>query len=101
MKCNDKKGAGKIKNFLRSTKTNSPTGKSGATNFSPIGHSFMSIETSADNHGSNVYLSFERTDIIQMSNIKICCNGFWAESSKSIGSFRVQPLLVYNIWSTR
>ena len=31
MKCNDKNNNGKIQNFIKSMKTNSPTGYSGAT----------------------------------------------------------------------
>ena len=39
IKCNDKNNNGKIQNFIRSTKTNSPTGYSGATSLPPIGNS--------------------------------------------------------------
>ena len=66
--CNDKNNKGKITNFLKSTKTNSPTGDSGATSPPPIGNAFMYLETSSGNHGSNVFCSFERTDIIQITN---------------------------------
>ena len=69
IKCNDKNGNGKIQNFIKSTKTNSPTGDSGATNSRLIGDSFMYIETSSNNHGNIVFVSFERTGIIQISNI--------------------------------
>ena len=62
--CNDKNNSGKIQNFLKSTKTNSPTGDSGATTLRPIGNAFMYFETSSNNHGNNVFVSFERTDII-------------------------------------
>ena len=65
-KCNNKNNTGKIQNFIKST-PNSPAGYSGATILPPIGNSFMYIETSSDNHGNNVYVSFERTDIIQIS----------------------------------
>ena len=37
----NKNGDTKIGNFLKSTKTNSPTGDSGATSLPPIGDSFM------------------------------------------------------------
>ena len=47
IKCNDKNNNGKIQNFNESTKTNSPTGNSGATSLPPIGDSFMYIETSS------------------------------------------------------
>ena len=39
--CNDKNNNGKIQNFIKSTKTNSPTGDSGATSLPPIGTAFM------------------------------------------------------------
>ena len=54
--CNDKNNNGKIQNFIKSTKTFSPTGKSGATSPPPIGNAFMYIETSSGNHGNNVFL---------------------------------------------
>ena len=52
--CNDKNNNGKIQNFIKSTKTNSPTGYSGVTSLPPIGTSFIYIEKSSDNHGNNV-----------------------------------------------
>ena len=68
--CNDKNNNGKIQNFIKSTKTNSPTGNSGATSVPPIGDAFMFFETSSNNSGSNiVFVSWERTDIIQITNI--------------------------------
>ena len=39
--CNDKNNNGKIQNFIKSTKTNSPTGNSGETSLPPIGDAFM------------------------------------------------------------
>ena len=65
--CNDKNINGKIQNFIKSTKSNSPTGNSGITSFPPFGDSFMYIETSSNNNGNNVFASFERTDIIQIT----------------------------------
>ena len=67
--CNDKNNIGKIQNFKKSTKTNSPTGDSGATSLPPIGNAFMYIETSSGNHGNNVFCSFERSDFVQITNI--------------------------------
>ena len=67
--CNDRNNNGKIQNFIRSTKTSSPTNNSGATVTPPIGDGFMYIETSSINFGSNVFCSWERTDIIQISKI--------------------------------
>ena len=66
IKCND---AGKVQSFLKSTKTNSPTGSSGAISLPSIGDSFMYIETSSDNNGDNVFVSWEGTDIIQITYI--------------------------------
>ena len=71
IKCNDENNAGKIQNFVRSTKTNSPTADSGATSLPPIGDSFMYVETSSNNHSNNVFVIFERTDIIQISKITL------------------------------
>ena len=104
MKCNDKNNNGKIQNFIKSTKLNSPTGYSGATSLALIGNSFMYLETSSNNHGNNVFVSFERTDIIQISNIKFYYNRFSIltnDSLKSMGHFRIQVLLEDNTWSTR
>ena len=75
-KCIDKNNNGKLQNFIKSTKTNSSTGCSGAESLPPIGNSFMYIETSSNNHGNNVFVSFERTDIIQISNITFYYNRF-------------------------
>ena len=61
---------------MKSTKTNSPTGYSGAESLPPIGNSFMYIETSSNNHGNNVFVSFERTDLIQISNITFIITDF-------------------------
>ena len=64
IKGSDKNSAGRLQNFIRSTKTNSPTGISGATSLHPIRDNFMFTETSAINYGPNVYCSFERTEVI-------------------------------------
>ena len=104
IKCNDKNNNGKIQNFIKSTKTNSPTGYSGAASLPPIGNNFMYIETSSNNHGNIVFVSFERTDIIQFSNITFFYNRFsnlTNDSLKSMGRFRYQLLLEENTWSTR
>ena len=67
-KCNDKKN-GNIHHFARLTKANSATSHSGAKNLPPIGNRFMYIETSSNIHGKNIFASFERIDIIQITNI--------------------------------
>ena len=58
----------KYRIFIKSTKTNTPTGDSGATSLPPTEDFFMYIETSSNNHSKNELVSFERTDIIQISN---------------------------------
>ena len=94
--------SGKIQNFIRSTKTNSPTGNSGATNLPPIGDSFMYIETISNNQGDNVYCSFERTDIIHICKITFYYNRFLGDGDhKAMGRFRIQLLLEDNTWSTQ
>ena len=79
--CNDRNKNGKQNNFIKSTKTSSPTGDSGATSLPPIGTAFMYIETSGNNNnqnnnGSNVFVTFQRTDIIQITNISFYYNRF-------------------------
>ena len=76
IKCNDKINGGKIRNFIKSTKTNSPTGYSGATSLPPIGNSFMLVETSSNNNGKIGFVNFEPTDIIQFSNMPFYYNRF-------------------------
>ena len=45
IKCNNKINQSRITDFIKSTKTNSPTGHSGSTKLPPVGNSFMYIET--------------------------------------------------------
>ena len=99
IKCSDKNGNGKISNFIKSTKTNSPSSNTGSESLPPIGDSFMYIETSSNNHGDNVFVSFERTDIIQITNITFYYNRF-SDHNPSMGRFRIQLLLEDNTWST-
>ena len=64
----------------------------------------MYIETSSNNQGhERVFVSCERTDIIQISNIKFHYNRFsiLTNNLKSMGRFRIQLLLEDNTWSTR
>ena len=62
IKCNNKNNDYKVGDFLKSTKTNSPTGYSGATTLPLIGNSLMYIETSSNIYGhERVFVSFERT----------------------------------------
>ena len=103
IKCNNKNNVSKVGEFIKSTKTNSQTGHSAATSLPPIGNSFMYIETSSNNHShERVFVSWERTDILQISNITFYYNRFSIltnESKKSMGRFRIQLLLEDNTWS--
>ena len=104
IKCTDKNNAGKKQNFVRSTKTNSPTGDSRARTLPPIGDSFMCIETSSNIHGDNVFCSWEQTDIFQISNITFYYNRFSIlayDFFKSMGRLRIQLLPQDNTWSTQ
>ena len=104
IQCNDKNNNGKISNFIKSTVTRSPTGQSGAESLPPIGTAFMFVETSGNNSGSHiVFCSWERTDLVQISNITFYYNRFSIltdDSRKSMGRFRIQLLLNINIWTT-
>ena len=102
--CNDKNNIGKMQNVIKSSLTNSPTSHSGATSLPPIGSALMYIEISSNNHGNNVFVSFERTDIIQITNITFYYNRFSILTNnnlKSMVRFRIQLLLEDNNWSTR
>ena len=102
--CNNKNNQSRISDFIKSTKTSSPTGFSGAMSLSPIGNAFMYIETSSNSHGSNVFVSWERTDIIQNSNITFYYNRFSTltnDNLKKMGRLRIQLLLDDNTWSTQ
>ena len=101
--CNDKNNNGKIQNFLRSTKSSSPTGDSGATGLPPIGDSFMFIETSSNNYGNNVFVSFERTDIFQITNISFYYNRYSSSNQnlRAMGRLRILLLTENNSWSTQ
>ena len=94
---NNKNGEGTPFEFIKSTKTSSPTPQSGASTLSPIGNSFMYIETSANNHNTsndNVFVSFERTDIIHISNITFYHNRFSSSdpSKRNMGKLDIQLL---------
>ena len=100
----DKNNNSNLEKIIKSTKTNSPTGQSGATILPPIGNSFMYIETSNNNHDNNVFVSFERTDKIQISNITFYYNRFSIltdDSLKAMGRFRIRFLVEDNTWSTQ
>ena len=94
----------KTDKFRKSTKTNNQTGDSGSTSLPPISYSFMFFETSKNNYGNGVFVSFERTDIIQITNITFYYNRFSILTDgilKNLGRFRIQLLLEDNTWSTQ
>ena len=105
IKCNNKNDISKVGDFRKSTITNPPTPDTGATSLPPIGNSFMYTETSANNYGNErVFVSFERTDIIQITNISFYYNRFSIltnDDKKSMGRFRIQLLLEDNTWVTQ
>ena len=104
IKCNDKNGNGKIANFIKSTKTHSPSSNSGPEGLPPIGNAFMYIESSGANNGDNVFVSFERIDIIQITNITFYYNRYSIltnDNLKNMGRFRIQLLLDDNTWDTQ
>ena len=74
--CNNYFNQSRVNDFIKSTKSNSPTGDSGATIIPPIGNAFMYIETSSANHGDNIFVFFERTDIIQITIITFYYNRY-------------------------
>ena len=97
--CNNKYNEGKPSDFTKSTKTNSPTGSSGATVLPPVGNSFMYIECSGNNYNTannNVFVSFERTDINHISNITFYYIRFTYTDinsiKRSMGKFEIQLL---------
>ena len=64
----------------------------------------MYIETSSNYHGSdNIFVKFERTDIIKISNFTFYYNRYSIltdNSKKSKGRFQIQLLLEDNTWNT-
>ena len=64
----------------------------------------MYFETSSNNLGNNVFVTFERTDTTQIIKKKFYYNRFSIltnDSLKSMGRFGIQLLLEDNIWNTR
>ena len=103
IECRDTNGNGKITNFIKSTKTSSPTSMSGADSLPPIGNSFMYIETSGNNKGNHTFVRLIRTDIIQISNISFYYNRHSSndENLKAMGRFRIDLLKDNNAWETQ
>ena len=93
----------KVGKFLKSTKTISPTEESGATSLPPIGNAFMYVETSSNNHGNNTYVIWERTDIIQITNVLfyyIRYSILTDDALKAMGRFRIEIKANDNTWIT-
>ena len=62
------------------------------------------METSSNNHGPNIIFSWERTDIIQITNITFYHNRFsnlTDDNLNNMGLFRIQLLLEDITWSTQ
>ena len=99
--CNNSLNEGKPSDFVKSSITSTPTGITGANVIPPIGNSFMYIETSSLNNGQNVYVSFERTDSIHISNITFYYNRYSLRTSfhRGFGNFDIQ-LLRDGSWET-
>ena len=101
--CKDKNDNAKINNFIKTTKTQSPTENSGATELPPIGNSFMYLESSGNNNGDNTYVKLIRTDIIQITNISFYYNRFSIsdENLRAMPRFRIQILLENGNWENK
>ena len=102
--CHNRNGEGRPPDFIKSTKSNSLTGQAGATSLPPIGAALMYIETSSNNHNSandDVFVSFERTYIIYISNIAFYYNRFsiFLESHRNMRKIEIQ-MLRKGIWET-
>ena len=90
---NNENNEANIGKVLKSTNKNSPTGDNGATSLPPIGESFIYIEISSSNHGNIVFVSLERTDIIQTTNITFYYSRYSVLTSVSLismGHFKIQ-----------
>ena len=101
--CNNKINQSRKTDLIRSTKTSSPPVESGATSLPPIGDSFMYIETSSNNHSENAYVSFEKSDIIQITEKTFYYNRYSIlthDHLKNMVCLRVQLLLGDDTWST-
>ena len=92
LNCVNKIYNGKINTFLKSTTSSSPTAESGASSIPPIGWSFIYMESSGNNHGANLLsVSWKRSDIIYISNIKFYYNRFSTsdQNLRGMGRFRI------------
>ena len=101
--CRDRYNNAKINNFIKSTKTQSPTDFSGATVLPPIGSSFMYLESSGNNNGDITYVILVRTDSIQLTNISFYYYRFSKsdENLKAVPRFRIELLLENGNWENK
>ena len=100
---NDRNNNSQVGNFIKSTKTSSPSSESGAAVLLPIGNNFLYLETSSKIQTNSAYVILERTDIIQITNFSFYYNTYSIrtnDSIKSIGRFRIHLLLGDNTCST-
>ena len=102
IECKDRNNNGKVGNFIKSTRTNSPTGDSGATLLPPIGRAFMYIESSGNNN-SEAYVRLIRTDIIQITNISFYYNRYSSSDPdlKWMGRLSISILIDDNTWTNK
>ena len=99
----DKKIACKLTKIFWAIKTNNPTGKSGTASWPPIRDASMYIVTSGNNYGSDDFISFDRTDDIQIGNFT--CYFVRYSNPKDIrtpkGIFGTQFLLLDSQWHSK
>ena len=95
IKGDDKINRGKKTKLSKSSLSSTPTESTGAPNIPPICNSFMFIETNSIIFGPNVFCSFERTAIIQISFITFYFNRYSNPriEVKAMGNFRILFLL--------
>ena len=102
--CNNRNNEGKPSDFIKRSKSNSPTDQSGATSLHPIGTCFMYIETSGNKYDSSnddVFVSFERTDLIHINNITFYHNRFSTSIAEKRGMGKLEIQLLRNgVWQT-
>ena len=83
MKCNDRKGDGRVTTFVQTIKTSSPTNQSRAKTLLLIRTASFYIETSGAHYGHDrVSLSMETTDIIQISDIIFYYSKYFSPETK-------------------
>ena len=88
--CNDKNNKVEKTNLINAEQTSSPTGITSATSLTPIVDSFLYIETSSRHNANGVFVSLQRTDNVQISDIKNYCSTYSGASSKLMGRFKIK-----------